>query len=162
MFTLHMSRNIQLKNTCGYIIHSNVEVPSYEKVDGSITSKFQVKCVWNSCLVLFVETVHLIIISSLIITATSNGRHDILNCMSIECLVYSLFRLTLEKHQRHYCPFVKGIHRRPVDPSHKGTMTRKKVPCYDAIMLWYPILRCWLSAYRFSILSLWISLISIW
>ena len=34
----------------------------------------------------------------------------------------------------HYCPFVRGIHRWPVDSPHKGTVMRKTFLCHDVIM----------------------------
>ena len=50
------------------------------------------------------------------ITVTSNDCHGVANHRSIECLFNSLFWLTTKKHQSsHYCPFVRGIHRWPVD-----------------------------------------------
>ena len=35
-----------------------------------------------------------------------------------------------------YCPFVRGIHRAPVDSPHKGTVTRKMFPFDDVIIKW--------------------------
>ena len=47
----------------------------------------------------------------------------------------SLFRLTKRNIKcPRYCPFVGGIHRRPVDSPHKGTVRRKILPFDDVIM----------------------------
>ena len=37
-------------------------------------------------------------------------------------------------HDLHYWSFVRGIHRWSVNSSHKGPVTRKKLPCDDVIM----------------------------
>ena len=43
---------------------------------------------------------------------------------------------TSKKHQSpRYWPFVRVIHRWPVNSPHKGPVTRKKLPFYDVIML---------------------------
>ena len=70
----------------------------------------------------------------LTITATSNDRHGILNTgqMSV-CLI-----LCLDWEQRnikslHYCHFVRGINRWPVDSPHKGAVMRKMCP-FDDVM----------------------------
>ena len=69
------------------------------------------------------------------ITVSSNDRHGVANHRSIECLFNSLFRLTTKKHQSsHYCPFVRGIHRWPVDSPHKGPVTPKMFPFGDIII----------------------------
>ena len=49
------------------------------------------------------------------------------------------FSIRLIQHQRNikappYWPFVRGIHRWPVNSSHKGPVTRKKLPFDDVIM----------------------------
>ena len=41
-----------------------------------------------------------------------------------------------KKHKRpHYWPFVRGIHRWPVNSPHKGPGARKKIPVDDVIMV---------------------------
>ena len=49
------------------------------------------------------------------------------------------FTIRLIQHQRNikaprYWPFVRGIHQWPVNSSHKGPVTRKKLPFDDVIM----------------------------
>ena len=60
------------------------------------------------------------------------------NYRPIECLFSSSFRLTAKKHERSaLLPFVRGIHRWPVDSPHKGTATQKMFP-FDDVIVGYP------------------------
>ena len=62
------------------------------------------------------------------------------NHRSFDCLHNSLCEPTSTKHQSpRYWPFVGGIHRLPVNSTHKRPVTRKKLPFDDVIMegLWY-------------------------
>ena len=34
----------------------------------------------------------------------------------------------------HYWLFVRGIHRSPVDPSHKGSVRQKAIPCHNEVL----------------------------
>ena len=57
------------------------------------------------------------------------------NHRPFDCLFNSLCGLTSKKHlSPHYWPFVRGIHRWPVNSPHKGPVTRKKLPSDDVIM----------------------------
>ena len=50
------------------------------------------------------------------------------------------------KHQRSASlPFVRGIHRWPVNSPHKGPVTRKLFPFDDVIMLFHPVLATHMS-----------------
>ena len=61
-------------------------------------------------------------------------RHGLSNHRLIECLFSSLFMLTTKKISSPcYWPFVRGMHRWPVDSPHKGPETRKAFPCLDVI-----------------------------
>ena len=61
------------------------------------------------------------------ITTTSHGRHVVSNHRSLDCLFNRLFGPTSKKHQSpRYWPFVRGIHRWPVNSPHKGPVTLKK------------------------------------
>ena len=60
---------------------------------------------------------------------TSHERHVDTNHWSFHCLFNSLCRPTSKKHQILHCwPFVRGIHRWPVNSPHKGPVMRKKLP----------------------------------
>ena len=66
---------------------------------------------------------------------TSHERHVVSNHLSFNCLFNSLCRSSSNKHQsRHYWPFVRGIHRWPVNSRHKWPVTRKMIPSDDVIM----------------------------
>ena len=70
------------------------------------------------------------------ITMTSHERHVVSNHRSLDCLFNSLCAPTSKRHQSpHYWPFVRGIHRWPVNSPHKGPVTRKKLPFDDVIMV---------------------------
>ena len=93
----------------------------------------------------------------------------------LDCLFNSLFWVTSKKTSVPcYEPFVRGIHRSPVDSPHKGPATRKPFPCDNIIMTAhlhcaynivktsvtvYPIkcalfeLHCWLSQSQSSNLN---------
>ena len=60
------------------------------------------------------------------ITMTSHERYLISNHHTFNCLFKILCGPISEKHQSsHYWPFVRGIHRWPVNSPHKGPVTRK-------------------------------------
>ena len=62
------------------------------------------------------------------ITMTSHERHVVSNYRSSDCLFNSLSGPTSKKHQSlHYWPFVRGIHRWPVNSSHKWPSNAEKV-----------------------------------
>ena len=66
---------------------------------------------------------------------TPDERHVVWNHRSLQCLFNSLRGPTSKKHQSpHYLPFVRGIHRWPVNSLHKGPVTRKMFPADDVIM----------------------------
>ena len=68
-----------------------------------------------------------------IITVMSHERHRISNHRSLECLCNSFFGLTSKTNQRSaLLPFVKEIHRWPVDSPHKGPVMRKAYPFHHA------------------------------
>ena len=69
-------------------------------------------------------------------TMTSHGCHVVSNYRSIYFFLFnSLCGPTLKKHQSAHCwPFVRGIHRWPVNSPHKRPVTRKKLPFDDVIM----------------------------
>ena len=73
---------------------------------------------------------------SCLITMVSHERHVVSNHRSFNCLFNSLCGSTSNKHQiPHYWSFVRVIHRWPVNSSHKGPVTRKKLPFDNVIML---------------------------
>ena len=54
----------------------------------------------------------------------------------------SLLNWDKKKHQRSaWLAFVRGIHRWPPDPPHKGPVTRKMFPFDDVTVLYIPV--CW-------------------
>ena len=58
---------------------------------------------------------------------TPHELHLVWNHRSFDCLCNSLCGLTSKKHQSpYYWPFVRGIHRWPVNSPHKGPVTRRK------------------------------------
>ena len=68
-------------------------------------------------------------------TMTSSERHVVSNHQSFDCLFNSLYGPISKKHQNLcYWPFVKGIHRRPVNSSHKGPVTQKRLP-FDYVII---------------------------
>ena len=68
------------------------------------------------------------------ITSTWCDRHGVSNNRTIECLFNSLFRLTTgDIKGPRYWPFVRGIHRWPVDSPHTGPVTRKIFTFFDII-----------------------------
>ena len=70
------------------------------------------------------------------ITAISNDRHGVSNYRPIECLFNTFFRLTTKNIIcPRLCPYVKGIHKWPVDSLQKGTVKKKMVPFDDIIMM---------------------------
>ena len=70
---------------------------------------------------------------------TSCEYHVVSNHRSFDCLFNSLYGPTSKKHQiPHYWPFVRGIHRWPVNSPHQGPVTRKKLPIDDVIMIRLP------------------------
>ena len=57
------------------------------------------------------------------------------NHRSFHCLFNSLCGPTSKKHQSpRYWPFVRGIHRWPVNSPHRGPVTHKKLPFDDVTM----------------------------
>ena len=67
---------------------------------------------------------------------TSHERRVVSNHRSFDCLFYSLCGPTSKRHQNlRYWPFVRGIHRWPVNSPHKDPVTRKKLPFDDVIMI---------------------------
>ena len=55
---------------------------------------------------------------------TSYERHGVSNHRHVDCLSNHFLRLHQRKHQSPcYCPFVRGIHRSPVDSPYKGAVT---------------------------------------
>ena len=67
------------------------------------------------------------------ITMTPHERHVVSNHRSFVCLFISL--PASKKHQNpRYWPFVRGIHRVPVNSPQKGTVTRIKLPLDDVIL----------------------------
>ena len=69
------------------------------------------------------------------ITMTSHVRHVVSNHQSFDCLFNTLCGASSKKHQSpHYCPFVREIHRWPVNSQNKGTVTRKNLSFDDVIM----------------------------
>ena len=71
------------------------------------------------------------------ITATSNEHQDKLIHLPLDCLFSCLFRLTSTKTSK-LCiigPFVKGMHRWPVDSPHKGPVMWNEFPFHDVFML---------------------------
>ena len=75
---------------------------------------------------------------------TSRERHGLSDHRQLDCL-FNTFKLTtnISRHvyiyennkAPHYWPFVKGIHRWPVDSPHKGSVKREAFPCYNVILL---------------------------
>ena len=60
------------------------------------------------------------------ITLTSHKRNVVSNHRSFDCLFNRLCRPTSKKHQSsHYWPFLRGIHRSPLNSQHKGPGTRE-------------------------------------
>ena len=54
------------------------------------------------------------------------------------CLFNSLFRLTANvKKAPNYWPFVRGIHRWPVDSPYRGPVIWKAFPCHDGFVWWW-------------------------
>ena len=68
-------------------------------------------------------------------TMPSYEHHAVSNHRSFNCVFNRLCGPTSEEHQSpHYWPFVRGIHRWPVNSHHKGPLTRKTIPFVDVIM----------------------------
>ena len=53
----------------------------------------------------------------------------------------------------HYCPFVRGSHRWPVDSPHKGTVMQKRLPCHAVFMRFHIVI--WLSSTNNSVFPPW-------
>ena len=87
------------------------------------------------------------------ITLISHEGHGISNHWQLNCVFNSLFWPRTMKISKllnvlamehddvltwkcfpYYCPFVRGIHRWPVDSPHKGPVMRKPLPCRNVIM----------------------------
>ena len=70
-----------------------------------------------------------------IITMTSHVRHAFSNHQSSHCLYNSLCGPASKRQKSpHYWPFVRGIHRWPVNFPHKGPVTQKQLPYDDVII----------------------------
>ena len=70
-----------------------------------------------------------------VIVMTSHERHVVSNHRLFDYLFNSLCGPTSKKHQSlHYWPFVRGIHRWPVNSPRKGPVTRKNLLFDDVIM----------------------------
>ena len=70
------------------------------------------------------------------ITMTSYEGNGVLNHIQLDFL-FSLFRLIMKKTPKlhwHYWPFVRRIHRWPVDFLHKGLVMWKAFPCLEIMM----------------------------
>ena len=66
---------------------------------------------------------------------TSHERYLLSNHRLFGCLFNSLCGRISKNHPCvHYWPFVRGIHRWPVNSPHKGPATPKKLPCDDVII----------------------------
>ena len=62
-------------------------------------------------------------------------RHEVSNHRSLDCLFNSLCGHPWKKHQSpYYWPFLRGIHRWPVNSPHQRPVARKKLPFDDVIM----------------------------
>ena len=62
-------------------------------------------------------------------------RHVVWNDLPFDSVLKSFCGPTSKKHQSpHYWPFVRGIHRWPVNSLHKGPVTRKTFPFDNVIM----------------------------
>ena len=71
-----------------------------------------------------------------IIRMTSHERHTVSNCQSFDSLSNSICVPTSKKHRSpRYWSSVMGIHRWPVNSLQKGSVTRKKLPFDDVIMV---------------------------
>ena len=69
------------------------------------------------------------------IMITSHEHHVVSNRRLLELLFNSFSGPTSKKHQSpHHWPFVRGIHRWPVNSPNKGPVTRKKLPFDDVTM----------------------------
>ena len=66
------------------------------------------------------EARHMMIAVHKVVTATSNDRHGVSNCLTF-CSEWKQRNIKVSS----YCPFVRGIHRRPLNFPHKGIVTRK-------------------------------------
>ena len=65
-----------------------------------------------------------------------NGHNSVSNLQSHDCLLNHLFMRRSKKHQSSASlAFVRGIHRWPVNSSHKGPVTRKMFRFDDVLML---------------------------
>ena len=64
-----------------------------------------------------------------------NERDNVSNYRRLDCLL-NLCSVADQRKQQNSAslPFVRGIHRRPVNSPHKGPVTRKTFPCEDVIM----------------------------
>ena len=76
-----------------------------------------------------------------------NERDVVLNHRRLHCLLNCLFMPRSRKHQSSpLLAFVRGIHRWPGNPLHKGPVTRKTFPFDDVII--HPISTSILSSWR--------------
>ena len=78
---------------------------------------------------------------------TSYQHHIVSNHWPLDCLFNSLSGPISNKYQSTlYWPFVRGIHRWPVNSPHKGPVTRKKLPFDDVIihscLQWLDLMLC--------------------
>ena len=71
------------------------------------------------------------------ITVTSLEHHDISSHQQLDCLFNSLLGLTTKQTIIKLCitgPFVRGIHRWPVDSLYKGPVMQNAFLCQDVII----------------------------
>ena len=71
-----------------------------------------------------------------------NGRKGVSNHQPRDCLLNRLFgRRSKKALSSASLAFVRGIHRGPVNSSHKWPVTRKMFPFDDVIMLWSALVK---------------------
>ena len=91
------------------------------------------------------------------ITMTSHERHVVSNYRSFNPLFNSLCGPTSKKRRSlHHWPFVRGIHRWPLKPPHKGPVTRKK-----ASIWWRHHATCIHNDWHATCLSFWSSTVAV-
>ena len=130
-FDCYSAREITLKNTAEFDKYCLVLKHSKHKetrivciIIGIICTFFMVICKRKSGLA---KCQH--------ITMTSYERHVVSNHLPSGCLFNILSGPASKEHQSlHYWPFVRVIHRWPVNSPHKLPVTRKKLPFHDVIV----------------------------